>query len=154
MIAVRPAAEADIAAMSAVLTASIRELCAADHRNDPETIADWTRNKSPESVRLMLANPNLTMYVAELDGAVAAVGAVTREGEVALNYVAPASRFRGLSRALLTHMEQALRERGVAEGTLTSTTTAHRFYLSSGWRDSGPPETAGFVPGHPMRKRL
>jgi GNAT superfamily N-acetyltransferase len=154
VIAVRPAAEGDVRAMSEVLTASIRELCAADHRGDPEIIARWTQNKTPEAVGKMLANPTLRMFVAELDGRVAAVGAVTTAGEVALNYVAPAFRFRGASKALLAAMETDIHAAGLEEGRLTSTETARRFYASSGWEDSGPRDDDGFVTGYPMRKRL
>lgn len=127
MITVRPATPADIPAMSAVLTASITELCTADHQGDAAVIAQWTRNKMPAGVAAMLADPTRQLFVAELDGAVAAVGAVTEAAEVALNYVSPAHRFRGASRALLTAMEAALREGGIAEASLTSTETARRF---------------------------
>ena len=44
---VRRAEPDDVLAMSRVLTASIIELCAADHGNDPAAIAAWTRNKTP-----------------------------------------------------------------------------------------------------------
>jgi GNAT superfamily N-acetyltransferase len=154
VIVVRPAVAADVPAMSAVLTASIRDLCTADHRGDPAIISSWTANKTPDAVRKMLANSDLRTFVAERDGSVAAVGAVTTAGEVALNYVAPASRFRGISRALLAFMEADMRAAGIADAKLTSTETAHRFYLAAGWGDSGPVETDGFVPGYPMRKHL
>src|SRR5690606_26189715 len=58
VITIRPATEADVPAMSRVLTASITELCGADHGNDPDRIARWTANKNVEGVRSMLANPN------------------------------------------------------------------------------------------------
>ena len=45
MILVRPAVPEDAAAMSAVLTASIRDLCTADPRNDPAILSGWLRNK-------------------------------------------------------------------------------------------------------------
>ena len=102
----------------------------------------------------MLANPTLRMFVAELDGRVASVGAVTTAGEIALNYVAPAYRFRRASKALLAALEADIRAAGLEEGKLTSTETARRFYLSSGWEESGPGDDDGFVPGYPMRKRL
>lgn len=154
MITVRRAALADIAAMSAVLTASITELCTPDHRDDAAVIAGWTRNKSHDGVAKMLGNPHLRMFVAERDSAVAAVGAVTAGGEVALNYVSPAHRFAGVSRALLIRLEESLREAGIVEATLTSTETAHRFYRSAGWTDDGAVHAEGATPGYPMRKRL
>lgn len=140
--------------MSAVLTASITELCTLDHQNDPAIVADWTRNKTPAGVEKMLRNPKLRMFVAERHGAVVAVGAITTEGEVALNYVSPSHRFAGVSRTLLSAMEEVLRQMGITEARLDSTETAHRFYLAAGWHDDGPIDTEGFAPAYPMRKQL
>jgi GNAT superfamily N-acetyltransferase len=154
VIQVRPATSADVPAMSAVLTASITELCTGDHRNNPEIVARWTRNKSPESVATMLANPDLHMFVAETDGEVAAVGSITTSGEVSLNYVSPNHRLAGVSRALLAAMEDAIRSMGFAEAKLDSTTTAHRFYLGAGWTDTGPAVDHNGLTCHPMRKAL
>jgi GNAT superfamily N-acetyltransferase len=154
MIAVRPAAEADIPAMSRVLTRSIAELCAADHRDDPELVARWTANKSVTGVGKMLANEGMTLLVAERDGAIAAVGAIIEPDTIGLNYVDPDHRFAGVSKALLEAMEDELRARGVNEGKLHSTGTAHRFYLGAGWEDAGPPEDGFGMRDYPMRKRL
>lgn len=154
MIAIRPAAEADVDAMSALLIASITELCALDHRNDRAAIANWTANKSPDGIRAMLANPAGRFLVAEDDGAVAAVGSVLNGNEIGLNYVHPAHRFKGISRALLAAMEAAMREAGTTEARVKSTETAHRFYLANGWEDAGPKYTGRFIDAWPMRKRL
>lgn len=140
--------------MSAVLIASITELCALDHHNDPEAIANWTANKSPAGVRAMLASPNAEFFVAEDDGVVAAVGCVLNGDEVGLNYVHPAHRFRGISRALLGAMEEAMRAAGIVEARVRSTQTAHRFYLAQGWQDAGDKYTGRFIDAWPMRKRL
>jgi GNAT superfamily N-acetyltransferase len=149
VIVVRPAAEADVPAMSDVLTASIRDLCRADHHDNPEMVARWTANKTIEGVRAMLANPNARMFVAEHGGKIAAVGSILGADEIGLNYVHPAHRFRGVSKALLEAMESDLRNGGVAEAKLTATTTAHRFYL-----DAGLPEDHAGLVCYPMRKRL
>lgn len=140
--------------MSAVLIASITELCALDHHNDPTAIANWTANKSPAGVRAMLASPNAEFFVAEVGGAVAAVGCVVNGAEIGLNYVHPAHRFRGLSRALLGAMEDAMRAAGTVEARVKSTETAHRFYLARGWQDAGEKYTGRFVDAWPMLKRL
>jgi GNAT superfamily N-acetyltransferase len=132
-IIVRPARSEDVAAMSRVLTASITELCVADHGGDPEKIASWTANKTQEGVAGMLGQDGLAMFVAEWDGRVAAVGATTASGGIALNYVAPEGRFRGLSKALLAAMEADLTLRGFSLGRLEATKTARDFYLSQGW---------------------
>ena len=155
MITVRPARMADAEAMSRVLIASITQLCAADHQNDAAIIAGWTRNKTPESVGRMIANPEGIMLVAERDDEIAAVGCILAPDEIGLNYVAPAHRWRGVSRALLEAMEERLQQRGVTLGRLTSTATAHQFYLGAGWEDAGPEDrTRPGMVAHPMHKRL
>lgn len=153
MITVRPAVEADIPAMSAVMRASIAHLCAADHRNDPARLAQWTANKTPDGVRAMLADPATRLFVAEREGVIAAVGAIDDRGRIGLNYVAPEHRFAGASKALLAAMEDALRAAGHREARLESTQTAYRFYQAAGWTDEAQ-ETGPAGAGLPMRKAL
>lgn len=102
----------------------------------------------------MLNNPEVTMFVAERDGALAAVGCIDTKGEIGLNYVSPAHRFMGVSKALLSAMEDELRDQGTKLARLTSTATAYRFYRSAGWEDAGSPETGHSVTGYPMQKAL
>lgn len=151
---VRPAVSADIPAMSAVLIASIRELCGDDHQQLPEVLAGWLRNKSEDGVRDMLESGPTTLYVAEIDGEVAGVGATMTDGSIRLNYVSPSHRFQGVSRALMAHMEEALRHSGFSVATLNSSTTAHRFYQEAGWVDVGEPQTGLTLVAYPMRKVL
>jgi GNAT superfamily N-acetyltransferase len=154
-LVVRPARKADIAAMSRVLIASITELCGADHGGQAERLAAWTANKTPEEVGAMLGRSGMSLFVGELDGQVAAVGAVTpKSGEVALNYVDPGMRFRGVSKALLLAMEAELQRHGVAEAHLTSTLTARAFYHAAGWRDDDSKVACQGGEGYRMRKRL
>jgi GNAT superfamily N-acetyltransferase len=154
MILVRRAEPADVPAMSRVMIASITELCHGDHRGNAEIIAGWTANKTPESVATWVESPNLLVLVADLEGAIASVGCLNTPDEIGLNYVSPAFRSRGVSKAMLVALENAMREQGTSLGRLTSTQTAHGFYLAMGWEDAGPPETCHNVPGFPMRKRL
>ena len=153
-IRVRPAEAADVPAMSRVLTASITELCAADHRNDPAALAAWTANKSEAGVAAMLSQPGTRLFVAERDGEVTGVGAVSDAGLVTLNYVAPAARFAGTSKALLKRLEAELAALGFSEGRLEATATALLFYEQAGWIPDGPQATGRRVNGFPMRKRL
>ena len=153
-IIVRAARPEDVAAMSAVLCASIRQLCGADHLEDETVIAAWTRNKTPSSIRQWLDDPQITLFVAERHDAVAAVGAIGGNDKIILNYVAPAHRFAGVSKALLRELEQEMVQRGIVEGNLVSTATARRFYRDAGWRDCGPVEAGHAVDGFPMRKVL
>jgi GNAT superfamily N-acetyltransferase len=144
----------DAETLSQVLCASIRELCSADHKNDPELIARWTANKTPEHITRWIANSGLTLVLADRDGQPAGVGGISEDGQVLLNYVAPAHRFCGVSRAILTHLEATLAERGISKASLTSTETAHRFYRKAGWMDVGEPEIVFGIKGYPMEKEL
>jgi len=153
-LVLRPARPEDVPAMSRVLIASITDLCAADHENDPAKLAAWTRNKTVEGIGAMLANPDMRILVAERDGSVLAVGAVTRSGEIALNYIDPAARFQGISKAMLSGLEAALVALGFSEGRLEATITARRFYERAGWIADGPQARGRMVNGYPMRKTL
>jgi GNAT superfamily N-acetyltransferase len=153
-ITIRPALPADAQQLSTVLCDSIRELCAADHGKDEAIIARWLANKTPEQMLRWLANPNITVLLAEREGAPAGVGCASRSGEILLNYVAPQHRFAGVSKAMLAVLETWLARQGVAVGRLSSTRTAHRFYLAMGWQDAGAPETQFGVGAMPMQKAL
>lgn len=152
MVTVRQADPGDVPAMSRVLIDSITELCAADHDNDPARLAAWTRNKTPEGVTAMLANPRNRLFVAELDGAVVAVGAISDGGQITLNYVAARARFRGVSKAMLAALEAELIVLGFGEGRLEATATAREFYQAAGWVADGPQATGRMVNGYPMKK--
>ena len=149
MILVRNARRADAPAMSAVLIASITQLCAADHRNDPAVLTQWLANKTPESVAAWFDNRESTLVVAEHDGEIAAVGGFNTAREITLNYVAPTHRFMGVSTALLEALELGL---GAGEATLSSTETARRFYRKRGWETVGDTVKHRGVSGFPMRK--
>lgn len=134
---IRAAQMREAAAICEVLRRSIVELCAPDHRNDPARLAEWLSNKTPENVANWIADPATCMFVAAADAKVLAVGSVLGHGEIALNYVSPDGRFRGISRAMLQTLEQTARELGHRRVTLTSTFTAHDFYLAAGYADDG-----------------
>ena len=89
------------------------------------------------------------------DEAVLAVGRVKDDGEITLNYVAPAARFRGASSALLKALETRAAERGNSRCKLVSTETAHRFYRARGYADTGAPERRfGTSSSYPMSKKI
>ena len=150
MIVVRAAVADDAAAMSAVLIASISELCAADHHNNPEILAGWLANKTPQGVAAWLTHPGNVILVAERDGEIAAVGGYNGR-EIVINYVAPRHRFAGVSKAMLAALEAGI---GPGEARLDSTETARRFYTSCGWESAGEPSAYRGVSSYPMRKLL
>jgi len=155
-VKVRDATSADAEAACAVLRASIIELCAADHGNDPVLMERWLANKQPEIVAGWIAQPNGSVLVAVDDGdAILAVGSVTDAGEITMNYVSPHARFRSVSRVLLAALESRAAERGNTACRLHSSETAHRFYLANGYIDDGEPiRKFGMNSGYPMSKRI
>ena len=145
----------DAPAASEVLRQSIAELCVADHRNDPIILARWLSNKTPEFFRSWIKQPGNSLLVAVEGEDILAVGSVTDEGKVTLNYVSPDARFRGVSRALLGALEARAVQRGNMRCTLTSTKTARRFYLANGYVEDGlPVGEFGTNSGYPMSKTL
>jgi GNAT superfamily N-acetyltransferase len=154
-VRIRDAAPADAAAACEVLRASITELCVADHRNDPAILAAWLANKTPEIVAGWAADPAGSLLLAVEGDAILAVGGVKDSGEITLNYVAPAARFRGVSSEMLKALEARAAERGNTRCTLISTETAHRFYLSRGYTDDGVPQRKfGTNSSYPMSRPI
>ena len=155
MVAIRDATSEDAVAACHVLRESISRLCVADHRNDPAILNAWLANKTPEIVAAWATQKGNSLLLAVEGDAVLAVGSVTDAGEITLNYVAPAARFRGVSRALLGALEARAIERGNKRCKLTSTETAHRFYQSAGYIDDGVPTGKfGTSSGYPMSKEI
>jgi GNAT superfamily N-acetyltransferase len=152
-VKVRDAWPEDAEAACVVLRASIIELCAADHNNDPVLLERWLANKHTEIVADWIAQPERSVLVAVEDDIILAVGSVSNTGEITLNYVSPHARFRGVSRASLTALEARAAERGNVACRLHSTETAHRFYLANGYVDE-PIRKFGMNSGYPMSKRI
>ena len=134
---IRAAQMREVAAICEVLRRSIVELCVRDHQNDPARLAEWLANKTPENVANWIADPESCMFVAAGGDTVLAVGCILSSGKIALNYVSPDGRFQGISRAMLRTLEDTARELGHRRVTLTSTFTAHDFYLAAGFSDDG-----------------
>src|SRR5665213_3838055 len=116
---------------------SIAQLCSADHHDDPAILDRWLGNKRPDIIAGWSREAGNSLLVAVDGDAILAVGSVRDCGEITLNYVAPEFRFQGISSALLAALEARATERGNTRCTLTSTETAHRFYLSQGYVDEG-----------------
>lgn len=151
---IRDATTEDAAAACAVMHRSIRELCRADHRGDPEVLARWLANKTPENFLRWIARADNSVLVAVEGTAILAVGCVTDAGEITLNYVSPDVRFRGVSKALLAALEARAAARGNDRCTLTSTATARRLYTAAGYAEDGPAECKFGIPADRLAKAL
>jgi len=154
-VKIRDATPADATAACDVLRSSISELCVADHRNDPAILGRWLANKTPQVVAGWATEPDSSLLIALEGNAVLAVGGVKDSGEITLNYVAPAARFRGVSTTLLAALEARAVQRGNTRCMLISTETAHRFYLSRGYADDGAPQGKfGTNSSYPMIRQI
>src|SRR5260370_20150111 len=95
-----------------VMRRSITELCVPDHRNDGAILKQWLSNKTPEVFVSWIGQPDNSLLVAVEDGNILAVGSITDAGQITLNYVSPAARFRGVTRALLRALGARALDRG------------------------------------------
>lgn len=152
-VLMRSATVFDVFDISRVLITSITALCAEDHGGDPAKLAPWLANKAPEDFRQSITAGN-QFQVAEVGGAIRAVGLTQKDGFISLLYVAPDAIGTGLGRKLLSHLEQQLHQQGHDAAHLVSTQSALKFYLSQGWVCTGLPTNCFGLPGHPMRKLL
>jgi len=59
---------------------------------------------------------------------------ISLNGVILLNYVSPDYRFKGLSKAMLNHMEEYAKNISILMCTLQSTYTAKDFYISAGYQ--------------------
>ncbi|MEW2914926.1 GNAT family N-acetyltransferase [Leisingera sp. JC11] len=150
---IRAASVFDVFAMSRVLTASIRDLCQADHGGDAARIADWTANKTPGQIRSWIGGPG-RYWLAERGGEAAAVGGIDPDGTISLLYVAPAAARQGTGAALLAHLEAELLRNGHFEGRLNATRTALAFYRKNGWQVAEDAAGCCGAPCIPMLKAL
>jgi GNAT superfamily N-acetyltransferase len=152
---IRQAEPRDALGACDVLRRSIVELCVADHRNDPVILQRWLANKTPEIVASWMLQPGVIFLVAIENDVILGVGAMTDTGEITLNYVSPDARFRGVSRGLIRALEDRAIGQGNAHCHLTSSETAHAFYLGLGYREDGPvARKFGTSGGYPMSKAL
>lgn len=132
-IGIRTAQTDDAQQACSLLCRSISVCCTEDHRNDPAILAAWLGNKTPENVASWFACGANISLVAEVDDRIAAIAILTRAGKIALFYVSPEMRFRGVGKYLLQEVERRAADIGLPSLQVPSTLTARRFYESSGY---------------------
>lgn len=151
---VRAATASDAEQACIVLRRSISELCIADHEGDQSTLDQWLANKTVGNVRAWIESPEQKVVVAEIAGEILGVGSASDKGEILLNYVSPDARFQGVSLEMMRYLETYVCAQGNKKSFLSSTQTAHRFYLAHGYEDSGDPELWAGMSAQPMVKWL
>jgi len=134
---------------------SIEELCTEDHHGDPEIVAVWTANKTPEYLGEALGDRSLLWFVALHPGNVlSGVGLSGQDGIVRAVYVHPEFTGRGVGSALMQVIENAAKTSGISLLQLESTATARPFYRHHGFTDNGPSVIRFGVRAYPMTKHL
>jgi len=152
---IRRAVVADAFEACQIVRRSICELCRDDHEGDQATIDEWLANKTVPNFEAWIGSDSYRAVVAETAAGLVGFGLMNLDGLVALLYVAPPSRFQGVSKALLASLEEEARRAGIREIRLGSSATALRFYASCGFSSDGDPRPAfGITRSHPMSKRL
>jgi len=133
MVAHRRGIRDDAAALLDLRRRSILELAA---RGLPAGEAEaWAAKLSLAGMEAKLHE--FEIWVAELDGVVAAWGAIRADYLEGL-YTAPGFAGRGIASALLRRLEGLMIARGVAAVRAEASSNALAFYLRRGYRTSGP----------------
>lgn len=151
----RRARASDAATACDVVRRSVIELCEEDHRGDSTVLECWLENKTAANFEARIASDQNVALVAEQEGQIVGFGLMDVTGLIALLYVSPGARFRGVSKALLAALEAEALAAGVRETKLESTNTALRFYTRAGYSTNGEPtrEVCGTY-CHPMSRQI
>lgn len=134
---IRIASSTDAFAACQVLRRSIAECCVRDHRNDATILEAWLGNKTPQMVANWFTSDTNFSAVAVEAGEIVGVALLTRAGKLALCYLLPEARGRGIGAALLQRMEAQAIEWDIKALQLHSTATAEAFYARHGYTRSG-----------------
>lgn len=134
---IRIAASTDAFAACNVLRRSITECCVPDHNNDPQILDAWLGNKTPQMVANWFSSPTNFSLVALLDGELVGVALLTGAGKLALCYLLPEARAKGVGKALLERMEQQACGWGVKALQLHSTASGVAFFAGRGYIEAG-----------------
>ena len=153
--ATRRAVLSDADAACEVVRRSIVDLCEADHHGDSETLAKWLANKTPANFERWIASEDHIALAAEIDGVLVGFGLLNLQGKIALLYVAPNARFRGVSKSLLASLEKEAIAAGIRELSLESSLTALPFYSRLGYTPSRSTAAGcGATACYPMSRQI
>ncbi|WP_027468101.1 GNAT family N-acetyltransferase [Deefgea rivuli] len=133
---IRTATDADAAAISALLCDTITQSCVADHEGEPETIADWLSELTPEHLREHLHQG--THWLATKQNLVIGYAALDDDGELSALYIAPAHQHSGIGKHLLAAVELSARDMGLSHIMLATTLTGRGFFRAQGFIPTRP----------------
>jgi N-acetylglutamate synthase-like GNAT family acetyltransferase len=86
-----------------------------------------------------ISSPTNIAAVAQVTAGIVGFGLLSQSGRLALLYVSPDVRFRGVSKALMAFLEGEASRLAIREISLESTATARRFYSERGFSSHGEP---------------
>lgn len=150
---VRVATKRDAAGAAEVVRDSIRELCAADHANDPAMLELWLSNKNASHLEQWILEPTNYVVVVHRGELMVGFGLLHRSGEIQLCYVSPGHTRRGIGQLVMRALEAQAQRWQLPQLKLTSTYLGRAFYESLGYVASGPAQAVfGTVVGYPYEK--
>ncbi len=132
-IEIRTATPNDAHDACRVLRRSITECCSLDHGDQPELLAGWLGNKTPDNVASWIASPSNYTLVALRDGELVGIALLTQAGKLSLCYVLPEALHLGIGKALLEGVERQACSWGISVLRLHSTASARDFYARNGY---------------------
>jgi putative acetyltransferase len=127
----RPYQPADLPGVIDVYTASIRTLAAPYY--SPEQLVAWAPDQ-PDVARWEARLAALSLFVAEIDGALAGFSAYTLAGYQDFLYTHPAFARRGVATRLYLQTESVLRAAGVQKITTHASLAARPFFEHHGFQ--------------------
>lgn len=148
------ATPADAGIISRIVERSIRVGCALDHRNNPQTVAIWTHNKTIEHIQPWLTDQRLYLNIALLQDKPVGVAMAAISGKLAFCYVQPEWFRRGAGQALVRDLEGWLIDNGLAQVRLNSTRTSEAFYRHLDYQPCAETFTVAGLHAIPMHKAL
>lgn len=152
---VRAATLEDAGDAIATLRASISKLCAADHQNDPATLARWLSNKTEDVFASWILDLKNYVVVGLAQGELAGVGLIETGGSLRLCYVHPDRQRLGVASLMVAELEAQAQRWGLREIRLTSSANARGFYEHLGYVSAGQPIFEfGVLWDFPYRKGL
>jgi putative acetyltransferase len=133
-ITVRPMHLDEGLAYLEIVNSAIRGLAAGHYAED--IIEGWIVPPTEENLRDILLNPDGEIrLIAELDGAIAGIGALVLSGsELRACYVAPEAARRGCGSALVHEIERIARDHRLTRLQLAASLNAEPFYAAHGYR--------------------
>lgn len=137
-IRVARARKADGALIERLMRHTIAEGAGADHGGDPLIIEAWSCSKQRAQIAGWLSDPALYLNLGRWQGRPVGTGLALRSGEICQCFVLPEHARRGMGRALVTGLEQALQRWGCPRATLYSTPSAVGFFDRLGYACTGP----------------